>query len=58
MTDPKDAPLLASVVQAQPDYFVTNDIAHFHTDTIKRLLGERGVKLRTPYGFLRDLGRR
>ncbi|MCS7198656.1 MAG: PIN domain-containing protein [Candidatus Bipolaricaulota bacterium] len=58
VTDPKDAPLLASVLQAQPDYFVTNDIAHFHTALIKRLLRERGIELRTPYGFLKALGRR
>lgn len=58
VADPKDAPLLASVVQVQPDYFVTNDIAHFHTDKIKRLLVRQGIQLRTPYGFLKDLGRR
>lgn len=58
VTDPKDAPFLASVLLAQPDYFVTNDITHFHTDKIKRLLERRGIKVRTPYGFLRDLGRR
>ncbi len=58
VTDPKDAPLLASVLLVQPDYFVTNDIAHFHTDKIKRLLAGRGIQVRTPYGFLRDLGYR
>ncbi len=33
----KDVPILASVLYANPDYFLTGD-AHFHTEGIKKIV--------------------
>jgi len=58
IADEKDAPILASVIEAKPNYFVTADIEHFHTDKIKTFLEEQGTQIRSPYGFLKEYGKR
>ncbi len=56
--DPKDAPILATVLEHEPDFFVTADIDHLHTLSVKKLLESRNIRLKTPYGFLKVLGKR
>ncbi|MBC7320464.1 hypothetical protein H5T89_07440, partial [bacterium] len=53
ISDVKDAPILASVLQDKPNYFCNNDIKDFHTERIKRLLARRDIILVTPYGLLK-----
>jgi len=56
--DKKDAPILASVLEARPDYFVTADIEHLHTKAIKAFLKSKSIQVKTPYGLLKAYGRR
>ena len=36
--DPKDKPILQAALSSKPDFFVTNDLKHFHTPAIQRVL--------------------
>lgn len=58
ISDVKDAPILASVLQDKPNCFCNNDIKDFHTERIKRLLARYNIKLVTPYGLLKAYGLR
>jgi len=53
ISDIKDAPILAAVLQDKPNYFCNNDIKDFHTERIKKLLAHRNIILVTPYGLLK-----
>lgn len=41
--DPKDAPILATVIEARPDLFVSGDL-DFHTPKVARLIKARTAK--------------
>lgn len=41
--DPKDAPILATVIEASPDFFVSGDL-DFHTPEVRRLIKIRTAK--------------
>lgn len=51
ISDPKDIPILASVMTAEPpvDVIVTGDLRHFHTAEVQSL-----VRVYTPGEFLRN----